>query len=299
MPESHGKITNPRVLIVGANGMLGRAWAEELNSNGIRYDGVDLPEFDLKDPEAPFVQLRGEAYSHVLNAAAWTDVDGAEVDEAAAIELNAHAVGRLAAACAEHDCQLVHISTDYVFAGSAGEPYRIDSSRNPVNAYGRSKAAGEDALFSSQARWTLIRTSWLYAPWGQNFVLTMRRLLSERDKLRVVNDQRGCPTSVRTLATVSWQLASGRHEGVWHVSDHGETTWHGFASKIAALIGSPCQVDKCGSDEFRRPAPRPSNSVLDISKTERLLGTMPRWEEALESVLREIDTETQQGVRPT
>ncbi len=282
--------TNPitKALVIGAGGMLGRAWVEALHQRGIEHTTADLPGFDLLDPDAPDQALRLGGYSHVLNAAAWTDVDGAEASEPAALELNAAAVARLANACAANDCHLVHISTDYVFAGNASAPYPTDAPHDPINAYGRTKAAGEATLFDSPARWTLIRTSWLYGSRGSNFVRTMLRLMSERDEIRVVDDQRGRPTSVRTLARATLDLLEQRRSGVWHATDRGDTTWHGLATRIGEMTGSTCKVVPCTSGAFPRPAPRPAYSVLDISETERVLPWLPKWDEALAHVLTEI-----------
>ncbi len=277
-----------RALVIGARGMLGRAWADELRTRGVGFDAVDLPEFDVRDDETVRLALGRGRYSHVLNAAAWTDVDGAESDEAGADELNATALGCVAAACAAAGSHLVHISTDYVFSGDTDRPYATDAPHDPVNAYGRSKAKGESVLFASGASWTLIRTSWLYAPWGANFVRTMVRLFQERDTVRVVDDQRGRPTSVRTLARASLDLLRGARAGTWHVTDRGETTWYGLAAEIARITGSPCRVEPCGSGSFPRPARRPAYSVLDITETERTLDWLPTWEDALARVLGEI-----------
>ncbi|MEQ8770539.1 MAG: dTDP-4-dehydrorhamnose reductase [Phycisphaerales bacterium] len=278
-------------LVIGAGGMLGRAWTDELRARSIPFDAAHLPQFDLLDPRAADLVLETGRYSHVLNAAGWTDVDGAETDERGAMALNADAVGRLAAASARHGCHLVHISTDYVFSGDAAEPYPTDAPHDPINAYGRSKAAGETALFQSGARWTLARTSWLHAPWGRNFVRTMLRLLSERDEVRVVDDQRGRPTSARTLASATLDLVLGGHEGIWHVTDLGETTWHGLAVEIARRTGAACRVEPCGTDAFPRPAPRPAYSVLDVTETQRVIAGLPTWEDALAHVLDEIASE--------
>ncbi|GJM19117.1 MAG: NAD(P)-dependent oxidoreductase [Phycisphaeraceae bacterium] len=277
-----------RALVIGAGGMLGRAWIRELGRRSIPHQGVDVPAFDLLDPEAPERALAGGGYSHVLNAAAWTDVDGAEADEAAALELNGAAVGRLASACARHGCHLTHISTDYVFRGDATEPYPTDAPHDPVNAYGRTKAAGERALFDAACAWTLVRTSWVYAPWGANFVGTMLRLFESKGSVRVVDDQLGRPTSAGTLARAALDLAQRGKTGVWHVTDAGSCTWHGFALEIARLAGSPCRVDACTSDEFPRPATRPAYSVLGVGATERELGALPDWKDSLAAVLGEI-----------
>ena len=172
-----------------------------------------------------------------------------------------------------------HYSTDYVFDGTATEPYQTDHPRSPVNAYGRSKAIGEELIAESGVEHLLVRASWLYAPWGQNFVLTMRDLARSRDSLRVVHDQRGRPTDSRRLGEVSLELAEQGHRGTFHVTDGGECTWFELASLVASIANPSCTVDPCTSAEFPRPASRPAYSVLDISATEQVVGPLIPWED--------------------
>jgi len=275
-----------RVLLLGAGGMLGRAWRGALAAHAIECEPADLPGFDLLDADA--VRRAVPGCSHVVNCAGWTDVDGAEDDEKGATRLNGHAIGPLAAACRDAGAHLVHYSTDYVFAGDAPDPYPPDAVRSPINAYGRSKAVGEELLEESDATWTLIRTSWLYAPWGKNFVRTITRLGRERDELRVVADQRGRPTSAEHLARASLALLAGGRTGVWHLTDAGVCTWCDFAREIARLTGSRCAIEPCTTDEFPRPARRPANTVLDLDASERILGPMPDWRANLADVTRRL-----------
>jgi len=278
----------PRYLILGCEGMLGRAWRELLSARNLAHDGVDRQHGDLTDP-ADIQRLVTPDHTHIVNCAAWTDVDGAEQREAEATRVNADAVGLLAARCADTGATLVHYSTDYVFDGRASTPYPTDHPRDPVNAYGRSKAAGEVALESSDAQWLCVRTSWLYAPWGNNFVRTIARLAAERDELKVVSDQHGRPTSAQGLARTTLALLDAGARGMHHATDGGACTWFDFATAIAARANPACTVHPCGSEDFPRPAPRPAYSVLDLSKTETLIGPMMAWEDALEGVLEEID----------
>jgi dTDP-4-dehydrorhamnose reductase len=177
---------------------------------------------------------------------------------------------------------LMNFSTDYVFGGDASEPYAPDQPRRPLNAYGRSKAAGEAALEElPDDRWLNIRTSRIYAAWGSNFVRTMQRLLHERPEVRVVDDQRGRPTSATHLADAALRLLCAGAAGHWHVCDGGECTWFDFAQAIADLTPAPARVVACGSADFPRPARRPSFSVLDLRRTEAHLGPMPHWQENL------------------
>lgn len=275
-------------LLISPDGMLGRAWKTLLEARGIPFEGVSFPDFDLTDPDA-LQRIEPGKYARVINCAAWTDVDGAEVREAEATELNGHAVGRLAQRCAEAGSILVHYSTDYVFGGDATEPYPVDGPYDPVNAYGRGKMIGELAIRDSGARHLILRTSWLYAPWGQNFVLTMRRLGKERDVLTVVDDQRGRPTSAQHLAEASLRLLEVGASGTLHVTDGGECTWHAFAKAIVQTVNPACDVQPCSSDAFPRPAKRPAYSVMDLGPTEALLGPMPHWRDNLAAVLEQID----------
>ena len=215
-------------------------------------------------------------------------VDGAESDEDAAQSLNAEAVGCLAQRCAEARAFLLHFSTDYVFPGTGDRPWRPDEPVAPPNAYGRTKAAGEALLQSSGAQHLIVRTSWLYAPWGKNFVRTMTRLLRDRSTIEVVNDQIGRPTSAEHLADTCLRLLVRGCVGVSHVTDGGVCTWHGLALEIGRLIGSDCRVEPCTTDAFPRPATRPAYGVLDLSDTESQLGPMPDWRQNLAGVVARL-----------
>ena len=224
----------------------------------------------------------------VVNCAAYTDVDGCEEHETDAMKINAHGAARLAERCFVIGATLVHFSTDYVFAGDAGEPYSADTPVAPIGAYGRTKAAGEQAVIDAQCHHRIIRTSWLYAPWGNNFVRTMLNLTEQRDELNVVDDQSGRPTSCQHLAAVAKKLTNAAPDGVYHVTDGGECTWHGFAAEIARQAGHDCHVKPCTTEQFPRPAKRPAYSVLDLSRTEAAVGKLPDWRDNLAAVLKQI-----------
>jgi dTDP-4-dehydrorhamnose reductase len=215
-------------------------------------------------------------------------VDAAEEHEALADEVNGHAIGRMAERCKEVGAKLLHYSTDYVFDGTATAPYPTDHPRSPVNAYGRSKALGEELIQRSGVEHLLVRGSWLYAPWGENFVLTMRKLAKTRQKLRVVDDQRGRPTDSRRLAEISLALADQGSRGVFHVTDGGDCTWFELATLIAEVVNPNCQVEPCTSEEFPRPAPRPAYSVLDISKAEKIVGPLIPWQDGVRKTLTAV-----------
>lgn len=273
-------------LLVSPDGMLGRAFAELLGAEDV--EGVTYPAIDLTKEETIAAHVR-PGIARVINCAAYTDVDGAEKDELLATAINGSGVGALARRCREVGATLVHFGTDYVFDGVASAPYPVDAPLAPQGAYGRSKAAGELALRESGARHLYVRTSWLYAPWAKNFVRTIASAARERDRLKVVADQRGRPTSAEHLARTTRALWEREASGTFHVTDGGECTWHEFASEIVRQTGARCVVDPCTTDEFPRPARRPAYSVLDLSRTEALLGAMPDWRDNLADVIRRLE----------
>ena len=280
--------TPTRVLLVAPDGMLGRAWSELLDARGIAQIGVRYPDFDLTDAAAvEALDLGG--VDVVINCSGWTDVDGAEANEAAATAVNGEGVGLLAERCARAGTTFVHYSTDYVFDGNGTRPYPVDAPVAPLNAYGRSKQVGEARVVAAKGRHLLVRTSWLYAPWGHNFVRTMARLARERDRLRVVDDQRGRPTSAEHLARTSLALLACDASGTVHVTDGGECSWFELAREIAHIVDPSCVVEPCTSAEFPRPAARPAYSVLDLGATEARVGSMPAWQENLADVLARLE----------
>jgi dTDP-4-dehydrorhamnose reductase len=218
----------------------------------------------------------------VINCAAYTNVDGAETEPERAERVNGDGVGALAARCRQVGATLVHFSTDYVFDGRATAPYPVDHPVAPIGSYGRSKARGELGVRESGARHLLVRTSWLHAPWGKCFPRTILELARTRERLRVVDDQRGRPTFAPHLARATLDLVNEGAEGIFHVTDGGECTWYGFAREVVARAGLACEVEPCTTAEMPRPAPRPAYSVLALEATEALLGPMPLWTEHFE-----------------
>jgi dTDP-4-dehydrorhamnose reductase len=280
----------PRVILLGSGGMLGRAWLELAEREGLHVVAFDHPDFDLTRREQ-LSRLPTPEIDVVVNCTGWTDVDGAETREAEATVLNGDAVGWLAEQCRADGCLLVHYSTDYVFSGDATAPYPVDHPRAPLNAYGRSKAVGEERIEASGAEHLLLRTSWLYAPWGNNFVRTMARLGRSKDSLKVVHDQRGRPTSAEHLAAASLALVRKGARGTLHVTDGGECTWYDLARAVIERVNPACQVDPCTSAEFVRPAKRPAYSVLDLGPTEARLGPMPPWQGHVADVVARLPVE--------
>jgi dTDP-4-dehydrorhamnose reductase len=277
------------ILLIGATGMLGRALVPLLRERGeLLTPRRDL--IDLANPVPIRAAVRSMRPGVIVNCAAWTDVDGAEANEAAATVVNADSVRELARAAGDIGATLLTFGTDYVFRGVATSPYRTNEPRAPVNAYGRSTALGEEYLESARdCRWLHVRTSWLYAPWGKNFVRTIAGLLRSKPSISVVNDQRGRPTSSEHLARTSLALLDQDAAGHWHATDGGECSWFEFAQEIGRLTGATGVVSPCSSEQFPRPAKRPAYSVLDISRTESLVGQMPAWQHNLAAVINRLE----------
>ena len=253
--------------------------------------GLTRAECDITDPARVRAVIRDQARPAkvqggltVVNTAAWTDVDGAETDEAGAYAVNATGPAHLAAACAETGAALIHLSTDYVFDGTADKPYEVEDQTGPVSAYGRTKLAGEQAVLDLCPSAYVVRTAWVYGAVGKNFVKTMARLARERDGLTVVDDQRGSPTWSADLAAGLIELTlSGAQPGVYHYTNAGDTTWFDFARSIMEQIGQdPAKVAPTTTAAFVRPAPRPAYSVLSARRWIDAGLTPPRpWRDAL------------------
>jgi dTDP-4-dehydrorhamnose reductase len=286
-PVTDLSATGP-VLLLGAGGMLGRAWRELLAGRGIGVTAVGRAECDLADPSAP-ARVIADRFATVINCAAYTAVDAAETEPAAAHEINAAAVGRIAARCRDTGARLVHYSTDYVFPGTTAVAYKTDDPTDPVNEYGLSKLAGERLVRESGCRHLIVRTSRLYAPWGKNFVRTIAAAARTKASLKVVDDQTGRPTSAEGLADATLRLLAAGAEGTHHVCDSGRCTWYEFAVEIAAFAGPACVVQPCGTADFPRPARRPPFSVLDLTATEDLIGPLRPWKDNLADVLRRME----------
>ena len=260
-------------------------------------DGSACEVADLDQPRHLEALVARTAPEVVVNAAAHTAVDRAESEPQAAMRANAEAPAALAAACAARDALLVHYSTDYVFDGAAHLPYAVDAATAPLGVYGASKLAGEQAIRESGARHAILRTAWVYAAAGHNFLLTMLRLGRERDVLRVVADQRGTPTPAWLIAdaTVAMLRKGIDAAGTWHVTAAGETTWHAFAQAIfegaleRGLLARAPLVEAIATADYPTPARRPAWSVLDTSSLRRDFGIeLPHWRDALALTLDQL-----------
>ncbi len=274
-----------RILVTGAEGILGRAVREWL---GLRHTLYlwDREEADIRDGSRVLEAARGIEFDAVVHAAAMTDVDRCESEYELALSTNRDGTRNVAALARERGAILVALSTDYVFDGSKEGPYLEDDPTCPVNAYGRSKLEGERAALETAPRCLVVRTSWLYGPGGRNFVDTIAARLERGEAPEVVTDQRGSPTYARDLARGIERLLCRGATGTVHVTNSGVTTWHGFAVSIARHLGSPLAVQPTTSDRFPRPAKRPANSVLSGDRYRSLAGkSLPHWEEALQDYL--------------
>ena len=281
------------ILVTGARGQLGTELKSELERRvpGVT-DYIDREELDLTDAKAVDAFVRRGDYSHIINCAAYTNVDMAEEDPQSAMTLNASAPANLAVAAAETGAFLIQISTDYVFRGDSSVPYREDSPTGPLGVYGETKLAGERAVRSSGCDWIIIRTAWLYSPYGKNFVKTMQRLTAEKDSLRVVSDQIGSPTYARDLASLIVRMIDGGLEGkdgIYHYTDEGMVSWYEFAKAICELSGNRCDISPCTSEEYPSKAQRPHYSVLDKTKVKAVFGVeVPCWLDSLKACLERM-----------
>jgi dTDP-4-dehydrorhamnose reductase len=289
-----GNTVNPtRWLVTGAAGMLGRDLVDVLAADdSVRLTTLTRADLDITDPAAVSAAVAGQDV--VVNAAAWTDVDGAETAEDAATAVNGAGVRHLAAACAVHGARLLHVSTDYVFPGDGTVPYPEDAPTAPVNAYGRSKLVGEQAVAELLPETGyVVRTAWLYGEHGPNFVATMLKLAAQRDTLDVVDDQHGQPTWSYALAR---QLAALGHAaldgsapaGAYHGTSTGRTTWLGLARAAYELSGlDPERIRPTTSAAFVRPAVRPAFSVLAHDRWAKAgLPELPEWRDGLAEALQ-------------
>lgn len=281
-----------RVLVTGGAGMLGSQVLlavpddiEALGTDMREAPGVDVPGVDLTDAEqvdALFAQLA--PIDGVIHTAAYTAVDRAEEEPELAAAINGDACGVLARAAAAAGIPMVLVSTDFVFDGDASTPYTEDAATSPQSVYGATKLDGESqALAAHPGGAKVVRTQWLYGPRGSHFPHTMQRLAKERDRLKVVSDQVGSPTSTLELAPALWDVLISGEPGVWHAACDGACSWYDLAvATIDASEIEGVEVEPCTTDEFPRPANRPAYSVLDCSKLERLRGKpMAAWKDAL------------------
>jgi dTDP-4-dehydrorhamnose reductase len=279
-----------KILVTGANGQLGRELVllperPDMEIRGFGRETLDVT--DLAQCRQAFRSYRPDA---VIHCAAYTKVDQAESEPDEAYRVNAYGARNAAVAAEEIGAKFVYISTDYVFDGRANAPYREHDRPNPLSVYGKSKLAGEQLVQTLSSRWFIVRTSWVYGKHGGNFVKTMLRLSEERDRLEIVDDQIGSPTSAEDLARFLLELVKTDCYGIFHASNTGACSWYAFAKAIFEERRIDVRVEPCKTDDFPRPAPRPAYSVLDHGAI-RAHGLEPLrpWREALRSFLKQTD----------
>jgi len=294
-----------KILLFGASGQVGAELRRSLaplgevvptTRSGMLDDGAACEVADFASPDSLADLVARIAPDAVVNAAAYTAVDRAEDDHAAAFRVNAEAPRAIAAACAKRNALLVHYSTDYVFDGSGKRPYREDDATAPLGVYGASKLAGEHAVRDSGARHFIFRSAWVYAAHGKNFLLTMLRLAKERDELRVVADQVGTPTSAELIAyATATAIRSPRGSGLWHLTASGQASWHEFAEAIMreahalGLIARVPRIVPIATADYPTRAARPAYSVMDNSAFQRDFGIeLANWYEGMVQVLDEL-----------
>ena len=293
------------ILVAGRSGQLARCLVELAAQRGTRLVAIGRPELDVEDARSIEHAARAVEPSAIVNAAAYTAVDRAESEPGRAFAVNRDGAERLAVEAQRLGVPLIQISTDYVFDGRKSSPYTEEDAALPLGVYGRSKLEGEEAVRNACPAALVLRTSWIYSPYGHNFVKTMLRLAETRDHVRVVDDQWGSPTSANDLANAILDILGqlGRdgfssRAGVYHLTAQGETTWHGFASAIFAgwaERGRPVpRLVPIRSAEYPAAARRPANSRLDCGKIERQFGIrLPPWQRSLDACLDRLLAEAE------
>ena len=275
-----------KVLVFGARGMLGKDLVPALS---VKHQVLarDIEDLDIADQQRVQKEIETLRPQVVVNAAAYTDVDGCEAKRELAFSVNAEGARNIAAGCAASNARMIHLSTDYVFDGTSSAPYREEDPPNPLNVYGASKLQGERQIREVLENHLIIRTEWLFGRHGKNFVDTILRLAAQQEELRVVNDQRGAPTFTKDLSWAIEKLLEKEVKGILHITNSGSCTWYEFARQI--LIEKKIDhvsIVPISSAALTRPAKRPANSVLDFHRFENLLGQKMRtWEEALKEYL--------------
>ena len=282
------------ILVTGSNGQLGNE-LQQLARGFTDYDFLfaTKDELNIADEGAIENYFSEHQINYCINCAAYTAVDNAECEPEQAFLMNVTAVAMLAKVCEKNNTQLIHISTDYVFDGTANQPYKETDQTNPVSIYGKSKLQGEELAIQNCPSTIIIRTAWLYSSFKNNFVKTMLRLMKEKDSINVVDDQFGCPTYAADLGAAIMQIIisnqSNKNPGIYHYSNAGITKWYQFAVAIQEFSNSNCVVNPIPTSQYPTAAKRPAYSVLDTTKIKETFGVaIPEWEESLGKCLEKF-----------
>lgn len=281
------------VLVTGANGQLGKTINElfSVNKDALQFTFTTKEELDITNQNKVEVFFDKNKFDYCINCAAYTNVDKAETDVEKAFDINANGVKNLALACKKTNTVLIHISTDFVFNGHSSKAYIETDPTNPINVYGDSKLKGENEIIKTHKNHFIIRTSWLYSEYGNNFMKTMLRLSKERDELSIVNDQIGTPTYTKDLAEVILKIinTNSKQFGIYHYSNEGETSWFEFSKAIFGYLQKDIKLIPIKTDAYPTPATRPKFSVLDKTKIKKTFGIeIPHWRDSLKLAVSNI-----------
>ena len=271
-----------KVLVTGITGQLGSDVMAELLKRNIEAVGAARKDFDLTNEEGMRKFIKAHEPDAVIHCAAYTAVDKAEDESELAMQVNGHATKVIAEVCKDINAKMIYISTDYVFPGNGDKPYEINDTKNPLNAYGRSKLAGEEAVMNTLAKYFIVRISWVFGINGKNFVKTMLRLSETKDKLTVVNDQIGSPTFTADLACLLADMVITDKYGIYHATNEGFCSWAEFATEIFHQAGAKTEVIPVPSSEYPTKAVRPNNSRLSKKSLDAAgFRRLPAWEDAV------------------
>ena len=283
------------ILVTGANGQLGNEIRQlSINYPSFRFLFASRDNLSIDNVAAVRDFFENNQLDYCINCAAYTAVDKAETEKEKAFLINAEAAGVLASVCHKHRAKLIHTSTDYVYDGAKRRPLKEDDAVTPINVYGYSKLKGEDLILSNDPDALIIRTSWVYSSYGNNFVKTMLRLFKEKESINVVNDQFGCPTYAADLAGTIMKFIEcfendTIHKGIVNYCNSGITTWFDFALAIKEFVKSNCKILPVSTSQYPTPARRPLYSVLDTSKIKLMLGeSIPNWKDSLYKCLQSL-----------
>ena len=270
------------IIVTGAAGQLGSDIITELNHRGIGHKGIDIADLDITNSDAVTDYLKANKPDSIIHCAAYTAVDKAEDEPELCMRVNAEGTKNIARACREIDAEMIYISTDYVFGGDGEEPYETDAPKGPLQVYGKSKLAGEEAVINCLSKRYIVRISWVFGKKGANFVKTMLKLAETKDELNVVNDQVGSPTYTTDIASLLCDMAHSGKYGIYHATNEGFCSWAEFATEIMRQSGNQCKINPITAQQYPTKALRPYNSRLSKTSLDKAgFNRLPQWQDAL------------------